>query len=99
LPGAAASGTVGSVSAVQTGVPARVPADPAESFSEAFVKHAASANSKWTDLKKRPKVIDPSQPSKPTQASGAKEDNNPMDVLNKLEKARKAKKLVGNAPD
>ncbi len=64
----------------------------AESFSDAFVKHAATVNSSWADVKKRPKAVESSQSNKPVAASAAKTNDNPLDVLDKLEKARKAKK-------
>ena len=86
-------------SAVPIGAPAPVRPAPAtgaqaESFSDAFVKHAATANSSWADVKKRPKAIESSQVNKPNAASNAKANDNPLDVLDKLEKARKAKKSV-----
>jgi len=70
-----------------------------ESFSEAFVKHAASVNSNWAEVKKRPKVSEPSQPVRSAASgnpSNAKPAANPLDVLDKLEKARKAKKTGGS---
>jgi len=86
-----------SAAPTQIGAPEPVRPTPAtgaqtESFSDAFVKHAASVNSSWAEVKKHPKAIDSSQLNKPTAASNAKANDNPLDVLDKLEKARKAKK-------
>jgi hypothetical protein len=76
--------------------PAAVSGAQAESFSDAFVKHAATVNSSWAEVKKRPKAVESSQSNKPVAAGNAKaNDSSPLDVLDKLEKARKAKKSAG----
>jgi hypothetical protein len=75
--------------------PTPVAGAQAESFSDAFVKHAATVNSNWAEVKKRPKAIESSQSNKPAAASNAKANDNPLDLLDKLEKARKAKKSAG----
>jgi hypothetical protein len=75
--------------------PVRSPPAAAESFSDAFVKHAATFNSSWAEVKKRPKAIESNQLNKPVAAGSAKANDNPLDVLDKLEKARKAKKTTG----
>ena len=88
-------------SAVPTQIGAPQPVRPApatgaqsESFSDAFAKHAATVNSSWADVKKRPKAIESSQLNKTNAASNAKGNDSPLDVLDKLEKARKAKSSV-----
>ena len=67
----------------------------AESFSDSFAKHAATVNSSWAQVKKRPRAVESNQSVKPTAAASAKTEDNPLDVLDKLERARKAKKSGG----
>ncbi len=93
---AATSAEIGASEPVHPAAAAGVGAQ-AESFSDAFAKHAATVNSSWAEVKKRPKLVESSgQPIKPNTASNAKADDNPLDLLDKLEKARKAKKQNGN---
>ena len=67
-----------------------------ESFSDAFVKHAAAVNSNWADVKKHPKAADAASINRP--ASAAKSGDDPLNVLDQLEKARKAKKQAASRP-
>ncbi len=101
--GAEATPKVAAATAASGAVPEATPASDnntqRESFSEAFVKHAASVNSNWAEVKKRSKVSEPNQ-SVRSAASGNPSNTtpaaNPLDVLDKLEKARKAKKTGGS---
>ena len=67
----------------------------AESFSDAFVKHAATVNSNYAEVMKRPRVSEAGQPVRSAAPSNAKASDDPLDLLDKLEKARKAKKSAG----
>ena len=99
--GQAAAATVGSAATAQSGDPYRpaaATAGQAESFSESFVKHAASVDSKWGDVKKRPKVVDSNHPTKSSGAVDTAANDNPLEILNKLEKVRKAKKQAADTP-
>jgi hypothetical protein len=62
------------------------------SFADAFVKHAAAANSSWAEVKKRPKSAEPAQVNHPAATAKAGSNDSPLDLLDKLEKARKSKK-------
>ena len=79
-----------------------VNASPAsESFSDAFVKHAAAVNSNWAEVKKHTRATDTAQVNRPAAAGAgtAKANDNPLDLLDKLEKARKAKKQSPSKPE
>lgn len=75
--------------------PTLVASPQAESFSDAFVKHAATVNSNYAEAKKRPRAPEAGQPVRPAATSNAKASEDPLDLLDKLEKARKAKKSAG----
>lgn len=66
-----------------------------ESFSDAFVKHAAKVDSNWANVEKRARTLESSQTTKgaglPTKST-----DDPLDVLDKLEKARKSKQSTTN---
>ena len=76
------------------------PRPQSESFSDAFVKHAATVNSNWADVKKRPRVSESNSSSRPAAvaAPASKTGDDPLNVLDQLEKARKAKKQSANHP-
>jgi len=70
----------------------------AESFADAFVKHAASANSNWAEVKKRIKAADAQSANRPNQTGVNASNDNPLGLLDQLEKARKAKKQTSSQP-
>ena len=92
--GVAASATIGAPQPSRSAPPSGA-SPQAESFSDAFVKHAATVNSSWAEVKKRPRFSESSQPAKSASTAHATASDNPLDVLDKLEKARKAKKSSG----
>lgn len=77
--------------------PASASGQLGESFSDAFVKHAASINSNWADAKKRNRVAETQSASRPKPGVNASGEN-PLDVLDQLEKVRKAKKASATQP-
>jgi len=70
----------------------------AESFADAFVKHAASANSNWAEVKKRIKAADTQSANRPNQTGVNASSDNPLGLLEQLEKTRKAKKQTSSQP-
>jgi len=70
----------------------------AESFADAFAKHAASANSNWAEVKKRIKSADAQSANRPNQTGANASSDNPLGLLDQLEKARKAKKQTSGQP-
>jgi hypothetical protein len=81
--------------------PAASAGPASESFSDAFVKHAAAVNSNWAEVKKHPRATDTAQVNRPAAAGAgtAKANDDPLDLLDKLEKARKAKKQSPSKPE
>jgi len=69
-----------------------------ESFADAFVKHAATANSNWAEVKKRIKATDAQSANRPNQTGVSASSDNPLGLLDQLEKARKAKKQTSSQP-
>lgn len=70
----------------------------AESFADAFAKHAASANSNWAEVMKRSKSTDAQSTNRSNQPAASASTDNPLGVLDQLEKARKAKKQTSGQP-
>jgi hypothetical protein len=70
----------------------------AESFADAFAKHAASANSNWAEVKRRIKAADAQSANRSNQAGVSASSDNPLGLLDQLEKTRKAKKQTSSQP-
>jgi hypothetical protein len=75
-----------------------VSAVQSESFADAFLKHAASANSSWAEVKKRTKAADSQFANRSNQPAASAASDNPLGVLDQLEIARKAKKQTSGQP-